>query len=339
MHDDTPTGALIISLDLELYWGMFDKVTLAQYGEHIRGVHEVVPKMLRLFEERDIHATWAAVGMMSFATREELVAALPPEDVRPGYADPRLSSYAHLTSGVVGERRETDLYHFGESIIKQIIATQGHELASHTFSHYYALEGGQSAEHFKADLAAARDVLGRFGEPPTSLVFPRNQINEAYLGYAYDAGITAVRDTQAHDIYRPRSEGEQTALWYRGARFLDRYLNLTGHHTYPWSRLGTLAPYRLPASRQLIPYSRLLALFEPLKMGRIEMGMTHAAHRGEIFHLWWHPHNFGVNQKENLATLTRVLDYAQLLRERYGFESLSMREAVARVAPPVETTP
>ncbi|NBD73788.1 polysaccharide deacetylase family protein [Patescibacteria group bacterium] len=332
-EQEKPQGALIISLDLELYWGMFDKATLKQYGAHIRGVHEVVPEILALFQKHDMHATWAAVGMMSYANRAELAAALPPEDLRPNYPDPTISSYHHLASGGVGDGEVDDPYHFGESIIRQILATPGQELGSHTFSHYYALEGGQGPEHWKADLEAAAAALSRFGTPPTSLVFPRNQINEGYLGYALDEGITAVRTTQDHALYRPKEERAQVALHLRAGRFLDRYLNLTGHHTFTWQELGSVAPFRLPASRQLVPYSRLLALAEPLKRQRIELGLTHAAHTGRLFHLWWHPHNFGVNQTENLAGLEELLDYAALLRERYGFASLSMAEAVARVRP------
>ena len=233
-EQEKPQGALIISLDLELYWGMFDKVTLKQYGEHIRGVHEVVPEILALFQKHDIHATWAAVGMMSFGKREELEAALPPEDLRPNYPDPAISSYHHLAERGVGDGEADDSYHFGESIIRQILATPGQELGSHTFSHYYALEGGQGPKHWKADLEAAANALGRFGTSPTSLVFPRNQINEGYLGYALDEGITAVRTTQEHALYRPREERVQAAPHLRAGRFLDRYLNLTGHHTFTW---------------------------------------------------------------------------------------------------------
>jgi hypothetical protein len=50
-----------------------------------------------------------------------------------------------------------------------------------------------------------------------------------------------------------------------------------------------------------------------------------------MFHLWWHPHNFGVNLRQNLAMLTTVLDHFASLSKRHGMESLSMGEVASLV--------
>ena len=52
--------------------------------------------------------------------------------------------------------------------------------------------------------------------------------------------------------------------------------------------------------------------------------MTHAAKQNLVYHLWWHPHNFGINQAENIAFLNRILDHYQLLNKKYGFKSYTM---------------
>ena len=51
------------------------------------------------------------------------------------------------------------------------------------------------------------------------------------------------------------------------------------------------------------------------------------AMRGEIFHLWWHPEDFGRNSERNLQFLRRVLAGFESLRREFGMLSLSMREA------------
>jgi hypothetical protein len=51
------SGALIISLDFELYWGGRDSKTLDRYRENILGVRAAVPAMLALFHKYGIHAT------------------------------------------------------------------------------------------------------------------------------------------------------------------------------------------------------------------------------------------------------------------------------------------
>ena len=57
--------------------------------------------------------------------------------------------------------------------------------------------------------------------------------------------------------------------------------------------------------------------------------MTQAAATGADFHLWWHPHNFGLHTERNLAMLDAVLDHFGTLRERLGMRSANMHDCVA----------
>ena len=52
--------------------------------------------------------------------------------------------------------------------------------------------------------------------------------------------------------------------------------------------------------------------------------MTAAARTGGVFHLWWHPHNFGVNQEENLSILEAVLRHYRTLADSYGMQTHCM---------------
>ena len=42
-------GSFVVSLDLELMWGVRDVTTKEEYGNSIIGVREVLPKMLDIF--------------------------------------------------------------------------------------------------------------------------------------------------------------------------------------------------------------------------------------------------------------------------------------------------
>jgi hypothetical protein len=79
----------------------------------------------------------------------------------------------------------------------------------------------------------------------------------------------------------------------------------------------------VPASRFLRPVSGNRAL-ERLRLWRITSAMETAARRRRVFHLWWHPHNFGVNLQENLAFLRHILDRFRILQDRYGMRSMTM---------------
>jgi len=58
--------------------------------------------------------------------------------------------------------------------------------------------------------------------------------------------------------------------------------------------------------------------------------MESAARRGESFHLWWHPHNFGTHLRENLAILDELLRFHVVLRDRYGVVPMTMGEVGER---------
>jgi len=330
MANSTPTpdppGTLVISLDFEINWGVRDQQTLAQYGPHLLGVRQAVPAMLELFAEYGLHVTWATVGLLFFRTKAELLAHLPA--VQPQYADANLSPYLALDA--VGEDEAHDPYHFGHSLIQQIIATPGQEMASHTFCHYYCLERGQTLESFRADLQAAADTAAGQSLTLKSLVFPRNQYNANYLEACRAAGITSYRGNEQSWIYKERSE-EQQALYKRGARLLDAYVNLSGRHTTRWADMGRSFPYNIPASRFLRPWSGRFKALEGLRLRRILNGMEQAAQRGEVFHLWWHPHNFGQHLTENMAVLRRIAEHFRRLQARYGMQSLSMAEVAERL--------
>ncbi|MHA1528665.1 MAG: hypothetical protein ACTSVG_06570 [Alphaproteobacteria bacterium] len=169
-----PTGAsrggFVISLDFELMWGVRDKRTIANYGANILGARQAVPRLLELFARHRLGCTWATVGMLFFEDRAALRAALP--ELRPGYAARNLSPYDDLDR--IGETERDDPYHFALSLIRQIAATPGQEVATHTFSHFYCLEPGQTVAEFGADLAAARTAAKAIGITLESIVFPRN---------------------------------------------------------------------------------------------------------------------------------------------------------------------
>lgn len=52
--------------------------------------------------------------------------------------------------------------------------------------------------------------------------------------------------------------------------------------------------------------------------------MRHAAKYNKLFHLWWHPHNFGKDLQQNMDFLDRVLQYYAELHKQYRFESITM---------------
>jgi len=317
-------GVLVISLDFELHWGVFDHLSVEDYRTNLLGARASIPRMLELFQEFDVHATWAIVGLLFFGTREDLIGGLPVE--RPRYADPRLSAYSLLDA--LGPDERADPFHFARDLVLRIRDTPNQEVATHTFSHYYCLEPGQTIGDFRADLVAAQRVARSLGVELASIVFPRNQCSAPHLAVCAELGIRTFRGTERSWIYRPSRANAQGRV-QRALRLADSYLNLTGHHTPARPAVSAGEVVNIPASRFLRPYSRRLGFLDTLKRRRITRSMTHAAERGSIYHLWWHPHNTGGHPEKNLAELRRLLEHFHKLAQQRGMRSLTMAELAA----------
>jgi peptidoglycan/xylan/chitin deacetylase (PgdA/CDA1 family) len=316
-------GGFLISLDFELLWGMRDKCGVAEYGANILGVRAAVPAMLRLFRRYEVRATWAAVGMLLFDSKKDLRRFLPER--RPQYRQADLDPYPYLER--IGDDERSDPYHYGLSLAREILAHEGMELASHTFSHYYCLESGQTREQFREDLEASVAAAERVGARPRSLVFPRNQCHPEYLQICAEMGVRAFRGNPGGWMYREATEQEQQSYARRAGQLLDTYVDVTGDGGFqPRREHGVV---NLPASRFLRPWQTSRRILEPLRLRRIQRSMTAAAQAGRWFHLWWHPHNFGTNLTGNLAVLDSILQHHAALRERFGMASATMQEAAA----------
>jgi peptidoglycan/xylan/chitin deacetylase (PgdA/CDA1 family) len=315
-------GTFIISLDFELHWGIRDVKTVTQYRENLLGVRRAVPAMLATFAEYDVHATWATVGFLFFSRRNELLQALPAE--RPNYDDPRLSPYVDMEA--VGQDENEDPFHFGRSLLEQIRSSPGQEIGTHTFSHYYCLEPTQSIAAFRADLRAALAAAADFGVVLKSIVFPRNQYDQGHLRICGEMGLKAFRGNPESWLYRPRVGAAET-LWVRAARLVDSYCDLSSHNCYSLAETAGEVPTNLPASRFLRPYIAKVPAAQALQERRVKGDLTYAARQGLVYHLWWHPHNFGAHLEKNIGMLRRILDHFRCLRERYGMQSKNMAES------------
>jgi hypothetical protein len=283
--------------------------------------------MLKLFQEFNIHVTWATVGLLFFDKKEEVLQNLP--SILPHYRHKKYSPIPHVYS--IGENEQADPYHYAISLIRLISSYPHQEIASHSFLHYYCLEDGQTLHSFESDLDKSIEVAKKNGFDTKSYVFCRNQKNNLYLPSLLQRGVIGYRGGENHFVYSARDKNNGDSIPRKLIRFLDAYVNITGDHTYNLKKINVSPPYNIPSSRYLRPYSSLLSFLEPFKKRRIKKAMLHAAKHNELFHIWWHPHNFGKNVDQNISTLREILVYYKELHEKYGMISQNMAELSDRL--------
>jgi hypothetical protein len=316
-------GHFIISLDYELHWGICDHSTIDDYRENLTNVNRVIDKLIALSDLYNVKLTFATVGFLFAKDKAELITHAPK--TKPQYSNSKLNPYLHFND--IGNNEIDDPFHYASSMVEKINVNKNHEIGTHTFSHYYCDEHGQTINHFEADINAAKHIANTKKITLESIVFPRNMVADVkYLEVSYKLGIKSYRGTEKAYMYNIHpSNKHYNWIIFRLLRILDCYINITGKNTYNLKELYKKDEIiNLPSSRLLRPYFNILKFLEPLKIIRIKKGMRRAAKKNELFHLWWHPHNFGKNIEENFKNLEKIFKEYEKLNKKYNFSSETM---------------
>lgn len=312
-------GKFIISLDFELHWGGVEKWNLNKKRDYFLNTRKIIPEFLAVFDENNIRSTWASVGFLFAINKNQLLKFSPK--LIPSYIDEELNYYDLFPK--IGDNEKDDPFHYGHSLIQKILDTPGQELASHTFTHYYCNEPGQTLEQFDADLKAAQAIaIENFGVSLKSLVFPRNQFNRSYLKVAKINGIKVVRSNP--DVwFWNKNYGKLTPLF----RAIDTLIPISKSLCFR-ECVKDEQIIQLPASRFYRPYFKKEKIFQKIKLNRIKREMTYAAKNKLNYHLWWHPHNFGNEVENNMIQLREIIEHFKKLENDYNFYSVNMSDFI-----------
>jgi peptidoglycan/xylan/chitin deacetylase (PgdA/CDA1 family) len=328
-------GHFVVSLDFELHWGVFDKRSVENYLANLINVPQVIHRLLEMADKYDVKLTFATVGFLFAKDKEDLLNHLPEQ--KPTFLNSKFSPYPLIES--IGNNEIDDPYHYAHSLVKKIRDNGNHEIGTHTFCHYYCHELGQTVEQFEEDLNAAIAIAKQMDIKLESIVFPRNMIDLRYdedLPYVetfYKLGFKSFRGKEKAYIYNIF-----TQKFYHGwfifkiLRMSDAYFNVTGMNTYNMDALYKKdTPLNIPSSRLLRAYNKKVSFLEPLKVRRIKTGMRYAAKNNQLFHLWWHPHNFGTHTDENFKNLEAIFKEYSILNKKYGYSSETMTSLTNKI--------
>ena len=241
----------------------------------------------------------------------------------PTFDNPGVSAYKWIDK--YGFFSVEDPFHFAPDLVDKIKATPNQEIGTHTYAHYFCLESGQNKEQFREDLLAAKKIASAKNIRIKSLVFPRNQFNPEYLSICYDMGITAVRSSPDIWYWSPAIGSSFMKKFFRAG---DAYLKFQPIKMIYLKDIQPQPglPILLPASRLYRPWQPKYTIQNTFKLKRILNEMTSAAKNRAYYHIWWHPHNFGNFPRQCMAELEQIISHYVSLRNKYGFQSLSMNE-------------
>jgi peptidoglycan/xylan/chitin deacetylase (PgdA/CDA1 family) len=316
--EQSSPGIFTISLDFELIWG-----TLDLFGpEGFRGDCEiersaVIDRLLELFIEFDVPATWCILGHLFLDHCDVVDGVKHPEIVR---AEHQWCANDWFEHDPCGAEESAPLF-LGKSLIEKIRSCSvPQEIGSHSFSHVIFGDRGCSRDAAQSELAACVKLAEESGIQLRSFAFPRNQIGHLDLLAKY--GFACYRGPEPNWYQSPRWPAAVRRLSHLGEVITAAEPPVVE----PEDRGDGLV--NIPGSMIYFPrhgLRRYLPMY--LRVRRAVKGLRAAARRGRIFHLWFHPTNLAGDQQTMDAMfggLRRILEYASRMREKGQLEILTM---------------
>ena len=309
-HSRKEKGYFIISVDVELAWGVCDKPINSVIRSAIDSERATIQRLLKIFSEFNISATWAVVGHLLLTECLWEGHVVHPEIARPVIKGSSSDwFFQHPKSAV-------DACWYGTEIISQICSIKpSQEIGSHSFAHMPYDEKRSNPAAVISDVERAKQLHINANLPFEVFIFPRNKVG--FINVLAKAGIL---------VYRGN-----TRRWYDLApRICQRPLRLINYimAVTPPTVMPTLDSYELvnvPDSMLLLSRNglrRLVPSQNLIKMGIA--GLNRAARNGEVFHLWFHPINFAYETYTQFHILENILEHAQTLIKQEVIEVITL---------------
>lgn len=314
-------GTMVLSLDLELCWGRFDKIPIAVLDAESVQERKHIKQFLALLDRYEIPATWAMVGhlMLDGCSRD-----------RDGHAHSEVMSHAQYSWFA----KDWYIYDpcttvslapgwYAPDILEWIRETRvSHEIASHSFAHIIYGDPECSPSVAEADLTAAIETAARKGITFRSFIFPRNKVG--HLEILRKLGISAYR-------------GEDTPptrnvhwIFLKPVNFVKQVLGFPPQPVRPEEVLPGL--WNVPSNHIFIPRTGVRRILPRTSQARkAKQGIDQAVRTGELYHMWFHPWDLNRDTNAMFSGLEDVFSYARRMREEGVLDILTMGEYAERL--------
>ena len=313
MSTRLPRAVFTLSLDFELIWGTLDLFGPDGFGEACRVERrEVVDRLLALFVEFEVRATWLVVGHLFL---ERCDTPRHPEIVRPAHAWHPDDWFRHDPGG---DEDQAPAF-LARSLVGRVRACPvPQEIGGHSFSHVIYGDEGCSRAAAESDLDALVAAASGMGLTLRSFSFPRNRVGHA------DALVP--RGFRVFRSPEPTAYGDlRWAAPRRLGHLADVLLARTPPVVLPERRKDGLVA--VPGSMVYFPMHGLRR-FVPmaLRLRRARKGLLAAVREGRVFHLWTHPTNLGEHTESMFGGLRTILEEMADLRARGALEVRTLGE-------------
>ena len=316
MSGRLPRAVFTLSLDFELIWGTLDLFGPSGFREDCRiERQEVIDRLLALFVEFDVRASWLVVGHLFL---DRCQAPRHPGIVRPAHSWHPDDWFRHDPGGDEGSAPDF----LGRSLVERVRACPvPQEIGGHSFSHVIYGDPGCSRAAAESDLDALIAAAAQMGLTLRSFSFPRNRVGHADALFARGFRVFRSPEPTAYRDLR-------VAALRRAGHLLDVLLARTPPVVLPERRAdglvavpGSMIYFPMHGPRRFVPVS--------LRVARARRGLRSAVREGRVFHLWTHPTNLASHSEAMFGGLRTILSEMAELRARGQMEVRTLGELEA----------
>jgi peptidoglycan/xylan/chitin deacetylase (PgdA/CDA1 family) len=278
--EDNQPGYFLFSLDTELGWGFFDldqprSRILSPGGLRERKMFE---RLLDVFDEFGIVATWAIVGHLFYKRCEECEIC------------PILKWQGKYHSFDEIYKTNNSLW-YGADIVDSLLSRKTpHEIGFHGYTHQLFDENAMSAEDAQLEIHEWLRVTNRVSITPRTVIFPRNVIG--HLTAFQEAGFVCYRGKEIQtNIYQLQMVGKLI-------KHLDQIVSLSTPYIYKLSDCEMNGLVNLRSSQDFFGFNRQLELFldsihlSNIRLRRMINAVRKAASEKKVVHICSHPWEF-----------------------------------------------
>ena len=271
-------ATFVISIDLELAWGIWDRINSAYLYNAVNLERNIINQLLEIFKNFDLPVTWATV------------AALIDENNK-------------MIS--IGDKKAW----YAPEIIEKIINSKPkHLIASHSYAHPNFKENNKN--FIINDFEKSEFFFKTFGIKPNVLIFPRNQINHLDILKNFN-----YKFFRGQDFSWYKKVANLNKFFGRMANLADKIFPFKTNSIKPINHKCGLI--EIPSSLLLISRDGFKFPVSNLNMYyKIKCGIELAIKNKECFHLWFHPSNFYFKSHKQFILLNDILTFVTSKRDR-----------------------
>ena len=307
-------GYFIFSLDTELAWGYYDRFEKGMFSLNGEKERESVHRLLEIFDEFNITATWAVVGHL-FYDKCENCEICPVLEWKNKY---RSFDEIYETNNPLW---------YGLDIIN-LLQTKGsrHEIAFHGYTHKVFSEEKMTEQEAKTEIQEWQRLAARKNVIPYSVVFPRNR--PGHLQAFKDAGYICYRGDELHP------KDYQIPFIGKALNRIDLVLQIRAPQVYELE-VDSTGLINLPSSRWLFGMNRKIeAIFDALglhllRIRKMVKAVKKSATEGKIIHIWAHPEEF--KSKKDFEKLRFLLSFVSQEINKGTLQSIGMADLARKL--------